>query len=498
MLDCARVMSGTVTVEDGTQPWESPRPPDAQQLHLVIAWSLEEPGRIGESAAIVGPTMLGRGEPEQMQGSSVARFVRWRPYASSSAPPLGDSRISRSQLFLRPKSDGSLGLENVGRCKLYINGEESGAGAVRPGDTITLRNALVLLVVRRDVPSIPRGDATPPAFSFAGPDRHGIVGESAAAWRLRAELAFAAATDHHVLLRGASGVGKELAARALHALSLRAGRPLVARNAATLPEGLVDAELFGTARNYPNVGSPERTGLIGEADGSFLFLDEIGELSPTLQAHLLRVLDRGGEYQRLGEARMRRSDLRLIGATNREVAALKHDFAARFTSRIELPGLEARREDIPLLLRTILRRAAAQNPAVADRFFLPAGADGEREPRVDPWLVEGLLRHRYALHTRELERLLWRAIATSTADFVGLTPEVRAELRFSDEATPTATPPEPARAVVPHDALSRDEIVAALAAASGRAVLAAEKLGLRNRYVLYRLMKKYGIQITDE
>ena len=490
-------MSGTATVEDGTQPWETPRPPDAQQLHLVIAWSLEEPGRIGESAAIAGPTMLGRGEPEHMQGASVARFVRWRPHASASTPPLGDSRISRSQLFLRPKSDGSLGLENVGRCKLFVNGEETSAAAVRAGDTITLRNALVLLVVRRDAPPSPRGEATTSAFAFAGPDRHGIVGESAAAWRLRAELAFAAATDHHVLLRGASGVGKELAARALHALSARAGRPLVARNAATLPEGLVDAELFGTARNYPNVGSPERVGLIGDADGSFLFLDEIGELSPTLQAHLLRVLDRGGEYQRLGEARMRRSDLRLVGATNRELAALKHDFAARFTSRIELPGLEARREDIPLLLRTILRQAAAHNPAVADRFFLPAAADGAREPRVDPWLVEGLLRHQFTLHTRELERLLWRAIATSPAEFVGLTPEVRAELRFVRDA-PKVTEPESARAVVPHDAPGRDEIVAALAAASGRAVVAAEKLGLRNRYVLYRLMKKFGIQISDE
>ncbi|MBL8971210.1 MAG: sigma-54-dependent Fis family transcriptional regulator [Myxococcales bacterium] len=489
-------MSGAATVEDGTQPWESARPSDAQQFHLVIAWSLEEPGRIGESAAITGPTMLGRGEPEHMQGTSVARFVRWRPCTTSPGPPLGDSRISRSQLFLRPKSDGSLGLENVGRCKLFINGEEASAAVLRAGDTITLRNALVLLVVRRDARFIPRGDATPASFAFAGPDRHGIVGESAATWQLRAELAFAAGTDHHVLLRGASGVGKELAARALHALSSRAGKPLIARNAATLPEGLVDAELFGTARNYPNVGSPERAGLIGEADGSFLFLDEIGELSPALQAHLLRVLDRGGEYQRLGESRLRRSDIRLIGATNRDLAALKHDFAARFTSRIELPGLEARREDIPLLLRTILQRAAAQSPAVADRFFSPAGADGEREPRVDPWLVEGLLRHRFTLHTRELERLVWRAIATSTAEFVGLTPEVRAELKLSSE--PATADPGPTRAVVSHAALGRDEIVAALAAASGRTVVAAEKLGLRNRYVLYRLMKKFGIQITDD
>ena len=83
----------------------------------------------------------------------------------------------------------------------------------------------------------------------------------------------------HVLLRGQSGVGKELAARAIHELCGRSQKPLVARNAATFPESLVDAELFGNRRDYPNKGMPERPGLIGQADGSTLFLDEIGELS---------------------------------------------------------------------------------------------------------------------------------------------------------------------------------------------------------------------------
>ena len=489
-------MTGTTTLDEDSHPWET-RPATAPEvLHLGIAWSLDEPERIGETAAIAGPTVLGRGEPEHR--AAVAHFVRWRPQASTSTPPLAGSRISRTQLRLRPLPNGWLAVENVGRCKLLVNGEETSAAELGPGDTLTLRNALVLVVVRRSPSAGGFGGDAPqaPAFAFGGPDRHGIVGESAAAWRLRAELAFAAGTDHHVLLRGASGVGKELAARALHAMSSRAGRPLVARNAATLPEGLVDAELFGTARNYPNVGSPERTGLIGEADRGFLFLDEIGELSPTIQAHLLRVLDRGGEYQRLGESRPYRSDVRLIAATNRGLDALKHDFAARFTSRIELPGLEARREDIPLLLRAVLRRAAAQNPAVAQRFFMPAGPDGEAQPRVDPWLVEGLVRHHFTHHTRELERIAWRAIATSTGDFVGLTTEVRAELRTTAPTQVAATDTRPV-AVSP-DALQRDDILAALADASGRAVVAAERLGLRNRFVLYRLMKKHAIQLTEE
>lgn len=492
-------MSGTATIEDGSHPWEAPRTVAPSPLHLVIVWSLDEPGRIGESAAITGPVVLGRGQPEHSH--EPVRFVRWRPHASTPTPPLAGSRISRTQLNLRPLADGSLRVENIGRCKLLVNGEETGAATLRPGDLVTLRNAMIMLVVQRPTAVTTLGAAAPPpAFAFAGPDPYGMIGESAAAWRLRGELAFAARTDHHVLLGGASGVGKELAARSLHAMSTRAGKPLVARNAATLPESLVDAELYGNARNYPNVGTPERLGLIGEADGSFLFLDEIGELSPTMQAHLLRVLDRGGEYQRLGESRPRRSDLRLVAATNRRFDVLKHDFAARFTSRVELPDLAARREDIPLLLRAILRRAAVDNPAVAARFFIPAGPGepaASHEPRVDPALIEALLRHRYTHHTRELERLAWRALATSPGDFVALTPEVSAELRVAaDEVSVDAAPA--ARAFVSPDGLERAEIVAALAAADGRAVVAAERLGLRNRYVLYRLMKKHGIAQTDE
>ena len=139
------------------------------------------------------------------------------------------------------------------------------------------------------------------------------------------------------LLLGESGTGKELAARAVHQLSQRGRQQFVARNAATLPAGLIDAELFGNAKNYPNPGMPERRGLIGEADGGSLFLDEIGELPVELQAHLLRVLDGDGEYQRLGEGVARRSNFRLIAATNRDPSTLKHDLAARFTARIELP-----------------------------------------------------------------------------------------------------------------------------------------------------------------
>src|SRR5262245_8684270 len=210
---------------------------------------------------------------------------------------------------------------------------------------------------------------------------------------------------------------------------------------------------------------PERDGLIAEASGGTLFLDEIGELPPHLQAHLLRVLDRGGEYQRLGDGRPRRSDLRVIAATNRPIEALKHDFAARFSLRVELPGLAARREDIPLLFSHLLRAACQSNSAVAERFF-EKRAGPPAEPRIAPQLVDALLRHGYTHHLRELERLMWVGLSTSTDSFITLTPQLQAELRFDSagEATPLAKP-QAASAEPPE--ITRAEIEAALAQARG-------------------------------
>jgi len=267
---------------------------------------------------------------------------------------------------------------------------------------------------------------------------------------------------------------KELAARSIHGLSSRGDKPIVARNAATFPAGLVDAELFGNAKNYPHSGSPERPGLVGEADGTTLFLDELGELPEELQARLLRVLDRNGEYQRLGESRARTSDLRVVAATNRPLDSLKHDVLARFGARVELPPLAERREDIPLLVEYVLARFRREASDVTGRFFQSDHA------QLDPRLIEALLRHEYTHHLRELERLLWLAVSTSRESFIALTPDVEAELRThvrTDKTEPTA------------DAI-RDAL------AKGGVTDAARKLGLTSRYALYRLMKKHGIEPT--
>jgi two-component system nitrogen regulation response regulator GlnG/two-component system response regulator HydG len=468
------------TLPDEGLPWR--RAPDSggrEVLHLVIAWSLEEPGRAGEAAAVEGPAVLGRGGAQPADGARRVEFARVRPGESAPTGVLRGARISRTQLRLAP-SEGRLEVENLGRCPLLVRGAETPRAQVHPGDVLVFGKALVLLVSQRPRVLPPLQAAPRPGFAFGRPDPHGIVGESPAAWELRDRLALAAASGHHVLLQGESGCGKELAARALHALSARAGRPLVARNAATFPEGLVDAELFGTARNYPNAGSQERPGLVGEADGSTLFLDEIGELPPPLQAHLLRLLDRGGEYQRLGESRVRTADLRVVAATNRAPESLKHDFLARFQARLHVPGLAERREDIPLLARHLIGRTLEQNPSLRTRLVDPGG-----EPRVDPALAEALLLHPFTHHLRELERLLWVAASTSRSDFLELTSEVAAELRQRS----------PVGGAEPLDAAA---IRKALAAAQGSVTAAARALGLKNRFSLYRLMKQHGLSSPGE
>lgn len=462
--------------------WAGDGDDGSEVLGLVIAWSLDEPGRVGE-VALFGPrerpSLLGRPGGDDVERSVL--FGRQGPGRTELFGPPRGERISRRQLVVTP-SGTRLGLENVGRCPLLVNGCEVRSAEVSPGDVVQLRNQLVLVVVSR-----PRRLARLTAYDgadhgFGRADRFGLVGESPAVWRLRDELAFVAPRQPHVLLLGPSGSGKELAARALHAMSPRRSRPLVSRNAATLPAGLVDAELFGHVRDYPNPGMPERAGLIGAADGGTLFLDEVGELPEALQAHLLRVLDAGGEYSRLGEARVRRADLRLIAATNRSAEELKHDLLARIDLRVTLPDLNERREDVPLLMRHLLDEVAREDAAVGARFF--AGWDGRRgQVRVEPALAEALVRHRYTHHVRELRTHLWRALASSRGSFLALTDDVRAGLDTADD-----TPTDPA-------SLSPAQIQAALDAHDGNQAATWRALGLSSRDALFRLIKKHGLVV---
>ena len=326
-----------------------------------------------------------------------------------------DAALSRTQLLVATEEPGVLRVTNAGKCQLIVNGAIVQSAVVRPGDLVEVGRQLVL--VRRARPL--RFKGTPAEHAFGGPDQHGLVGESCRIWELRRAVAAVGTRDGPVLILGASGTGKELIARAVHA-EWKARGAFVARNAGTLPESLLDAELFGNAKGYPNPGMPDRAGLIGAAHEGSLFLDEIAELPIAAQTHLLRVLD-AGEYQRLGETATRRSNFRLIAATNQPESALRADVQARFMFRIQAPdlGTATRGRDPPRPPFT-WKKMASEDATVQDRLFNTAG-----EPRLAPSFLRGLAAHPFSNNVRELRNILWQAaVATegSTLEWLSALP----------------------------------------------------------------------------
>jgi two-component system nitrogen regulation response regulator GlnG/two-component system response regulator HydG len=430
----------------------------ASCVQLVLLWSRNEPERIGETCVIGRETLLGRGPTGQPGDPPRVEMLRQRPGANDPTGDLADPTLSRRQWLLKAAA-GGVEATNVGKRPLLHNGIATDSCRAAVGDTLAVDGVALFLVARR--PRTFTG-ATAEGFPFGAPDAGGMVGETPEAWQLRRELEFLGRGGAPVMIFGPSGSGKELCAHALHRASARRQGTWVARNAATIPAGLVEAELFGNAANYPNAGMPARAGLVGAADGGTLFLDEIGELTEAQQANLLRVLD-SGEYQRLGEDKPRHADVRVIGATNRPPESLKADVLARFSEQLRVPGLNDRAADIPLLVRNILRRLSDEEPGSALSLSLE--------------LADVLVRHNYTLHHRELERLLRLARRGSSDAELQLVPAVESELDV-----PTSV-----------QGVTAETIRQALLVCKS-STEAAKRLGLPSRFALYRLMKKFGIE----
>jgi len=472
---------------DTTSPETDPGPADGASGRSIAApsidalsviWCPADPSRLGELLLVPptigresnGESIFGRGTGEQ--GASYRRLLlaRDRPGHLEVSAPLALDRLSRDQLAIR-SDDGELSVRNIGRLSMFANGVRSTSARIVPGDIVQLGQQMALLFVRRRawIPPIPQY-AT---FAFAGADSDGIVGESPIAWEVRRQIAFVAARPGHVLVCGSTGTGKELVAQAIHRVSGRGHRPLVSRSAATFPESLIDAELFGNARNYPNVGMSERLGLIGQADGSTLFLDEIGELPLALQTRLLRVLD-AGEYQRLGDSATRRADFRLVAATN-SPEALRLDVASRFTFRIDLAPLTERREDIPLLARHLLGRA------VAKRSNFSACADS-LQPTAE--LICKLVQHRYSGNVRELDAMVWHCIEHASGQAIDWVQPARTDIAVPRQ---DGIPRRPtARVVVDPKKISAADVQNCLDRESGSLDRVWRELGLQSRFALYR------------
>ncbi len=243
-------------------------------------------------------------------------------------------------------------------CVLTLGKKESGIDY--SADEINALRVLVSLLNRCCSRQAGNENALPPLAEVEPYQRAGaysqILGHSLKIQALHAVIAQIAPTDAAVLITGESGTGKELVARAIHQASARRSRPMVIVNCAALPENLVESELFGHERGAFTGALTQKKGKFEFAHQSTLFLDEIGDLSPGIQAKLLRVLQ-DGTFQRIGGHQPLQSDVRLIAATNKDLTsaiargAFREDLFFRINVvQIEMPPLRERREDIPLLI----------------------------------------------------------------------------------------------------------------------------------------------------
>lgn len=309
-----------------------------------------------------------------------------------------------------------------------------------------------------------------------------MVGNSPAMQRVYKLIGQVAPTDSTVLIRGESGTGKELIARAIHRHSGRGGRRLVKVSCAAIPETLLEAELFGHERGAFTGASQRRIGKFEYAAGGTIFLDEIGELAPSTQGKLLRVLQEH-VIERLGSNLIIPLEVRVIAATNRDLekavkeGSFREDLYYRLNVvTITAPPLRERREDIPGLAQCLVRRAAARL-----RLSAPALA-GEA--------VEALAARPWLGNVRELEHCLERAIILSRGG--PILPE-----HLEAEAAAGANPFD----LVPleegfHTAvagLERRLLERALAASGGNRTRAAELLKI-NRRLLYDKLREHGLE----
>jgi len=239
--------------------------------------------------------------------------------------------------------------------------------------------------------------------SVVAPDR--IVGGSRALRQVMQQVSAVASTDATVLITGESGTGKELLAKEVHSRSRRSTRPLVKVNCSAIPREIFESEFFGHARGAFTGAVQERPGRFHLADGGTIFLDEVGDLPIDTQAKLLRVLQEG-EYERVGEDRTRRVDVRVIAATNHNLAnevrarRFRQDLFYRLNVfPLELPPLRARKDDIPQLATHLIA-------STAQRHRVPA-------PPLTPDDMAWLQRYDWPGNIRELQNVIERAVILS-------------------------------------------------------------------------------------
>ena len=309
-----------------------------------------------------------------------------------------------------------------------------------------------------------------------------MVGSSERMVEVYEMVARVAPTRSTVLIQGETGTGKELIARAIHSATPRADRPFVAIDCSALAEPLLESELFGHVKGAFTGALADKRGLFQAAHGGTCFLDEVGEITPPMQAKLLRVVQEH-EVKRVGGTESLQVDVRVIAATNKDLGKLvaegrfREDLFYRLSVvAIVLPPLRERREDIPLLATHFLQKYATANARSISH--------------ISPQAMALLVAYDWPGNVRELEHAIEHAVALTSNPVIlpaDLPPKCGGRPR---QETAPGRPPWSLQDVVTR------HIRSVLREANWNKKLAAERLGIHRR-TLYRLSKRYGIPLDE-
>lgn len=311
-----------------------------------------------------------------------------------------------------------------------------------------------------------------------------IIGQSAALQEVLETVRQVASSRANVLIQGETGTGKELIAQAIHRLSPRAKAPLVTVHCAALPATLLESELFGHEKGAFTGATERRQGRFERADGGTVFLDEIGEIDPSVQVKILRVLEQRS-FERVGGRETLEVDVRLIAATNKDLEeqVAKGEFREDLFYRlnvvtITVPPLRERREDIPLLMRKFLDEFNKENGRNIEGFT--------------PDCVQALVAHDWPGNIRELRNAIERMVVLARGDRLTVR-DLPAALRDSTASQPANMP------LIPEMSLEDAEkamIAKALEMHGGNRTKAAEQLRISRR-TLHRKLNEYGLRASE-